>query len=77
VVNGTGVAKFGTTFISQTSVAISGATHNLGSADLEVACYDAGTIRRRIEPDTMTVDPATNNLVVTFFAPQSGRCVVM
>ncbi len=77
VVNGTGVAKFGTTFTSQTSVSISGATHNLGSSDLEVACYDASAIRNRIEPDRMTVDPATNNLVVTFFAPQSGRCVVM
>ena len=77
MVNGTGVAKYATTFTSQTSVSISGATHNLGSADLEVECYDASTIRKKIEPDTMTVDPATNNLVVTFFAPQSGRCVVM
>ena len=52
-------------------------THNLGSADLAVACYDASTIRNRIEPDRTTVDPATNNVVVTFFAPQSGRCILM
>lgn len=82
VVNGTGVggtsaAKYGTTFTSQTSVSISGSTHNLGSADLVLACYDASTIRNRIEPDRMTVDPATSNIVVSFFAPQSGRCVLM
>jgi hypothetical protein len=77
VSGGTGMAKYARSFTSQTSVSILGSTLNLGSSDLKVQCYDASAIRKRVEPDTLTVDPATNNLVILFAQPQSGRCVVM
>jgi hypothetical protein len=77
VSGGTGMAKYASSFTSQTSVSILGSTLNLGSSALEVQCYDASAIRKRVEPDTLTVDPATNNLVILFAQPQSGRCVVM
>ena len=78
VVNGFGgqaVGRFATAFTSQTSVAITAATHNLGTGDLTVTCYDAGSPKTRIEPDRVQVDPA-NNVTITFFTAQSGRCIL-
>ena len=78
VVNGFGgqaVGRFAAAFTSQTSVAITAATHNLGTGDLAVTCYDAGGPKTRIEPDQVQVD-AANNVTITFFTPQSGRCIL-
>jgi len=78
VVNGFGgqaVGRFATAFTSQTSLAITAATHNLGTGDLTVTCYDAGSPKTRIEPDRVQVDPA-NNVTITFFTAQTGRCIL-
>jgi hypothetical protein len=78
VVNGFGgqaINRFATAFTSQTSVAITAATHNLGSGDLAVTCYDAGSPKTRVEPDRVQVD-AANNVTITFFTAQSGRCIL-
>jgi hypothetical protein len=78
VVNGFGgqaVSRFATAFTAQTTVAITAATHNLGTGDLAVTCYDAGSPKARIEPDRVQVD-ASNNVTITFFTAQSGRCIL-
>ena len=78
VVNGFGgqaVGRFATAFTSQTSLAITAATHNLGTGDLTVTCYDAGNPKTRIEPDRVQVDPA-NNVTITFFTAQTGICIL-
>jgi hypothetical protein len=78
VVNGFGgqaVGRFATAFTSQTSLAITAATHNLGTGDLAVTCYDGGSPKTRIEPDRVQVD-ASNNVTITFFAAQTGRCIL-
>jgi len=78
VVNGFGgqaINRFATSFTSQTSLAITAATHNLGTGDLAVTCYDAGSPKTRIEPDRVQID-ASNNVTITFFTAQSGRCIL-
>jgi len=78
VVNGFGgptINRFSTAFTSQTSIAITAPTHNLGTGDLAVTCYDAGSPKARIEPDRVQVD-AANNVTITFFAAQTGRCIL-
>jgi hypothetical protein len=78
VVNGFGgqaINRFATSFTSQTSLAITAATHNLGTGDLAVTCYDAGSPKTRIEPDRVQID-TSNNVTITFFTAQSGRCIL-
>ena len=78
VVNGFGgqaISRFATVFTSQTSVSVTAATHNLGTGDLRVTCFDAGSPKSRIEPDRVQVD-AANNVTITFFMAQSGRCIL-
>jgi hypothetical protein len=78
VVNGFGgpsVNRFATAFTAQTSVAVTAATHNLGTGDLSVTCFDGGSPKTRIEPDQVKVDNS-NNVTVTFYAAQTGRCVL-
>jgi hypothetical protein len=53
-----------------------GGAHGLGTADVIVECYDGGTPSRRLEVDSVSVEPTTFDISVTFAIPQSGRCVV-
>ncbi|HPQ14587.1 MAG TPA: hypothetical protein PLP04_05125 [Bryobacteraceae bacterium] len=71
-----GGANYSQAFASATSVIMPGASHGLGTANVIVDCYDSGTPSRRLEADSITVDPATFDITVTFASPQSGRCVV-
>jgi hypothetical protein len=78
VVNGFGgpsVNRFATVFTAQTSIVVTAATHNLGTGDVAVTCYDGGSPKTRIEPDQVRVD-SSNNVTVTFYAAQSGRCIL-
>ena len=78
VVNGYGgpsVNRFASAFTTQTSIVVTAATHNLGTGDLSVTCYDGGSPKTRIEPDQVKVDSG-NNVTVTFYAAQTGRCVL-
>lgn len=63
-------------FTAQTTVTITGVTHGLGAADLTVQCWDAGTPAQIVEPDKVTVDPTSFNVVVAFVVPQDGKCIV-
>src|SRR5579884_487817 len=68
--------NYSKSFTSATTLSISGTEHLLNTMNLLVTCYDTSTPARMIEPDSVTVDPATYNVSVTFAQPQSGRCVV-
>ena len=63
-------------FALQTTVTIPGPVHGLGTANLQVDCYDNNSPAALIEPDRVLIDPATYDVTVTFAVPQSGRCVV-
>ena len=67
--------KYTQSFTAQTSVSITAATHNLSTGDLAVTCYDAGSPKTRVEPDRVQVD-AANTVTITFFAAQTGRCIL-
>jgi hypothetical protein len=72
-----GKSNYSQTFFNATTVTILGTSHNLVTSNLIVACYDnTVTPLRRVEPDSVTLDPATYNVVVYFNQPQSGVCVV-
>jgi len=78
VVNGFGgqaVNRFVAAFTSQTSVLVTAATHNLGSGDLAVTCYDANSPKTKIEADRIQID-TSNNVTIAFFTAQSGRCIL-
>ena len=68
--------RYSETFSSQTTVTLTGAEHGIGSADITVTCYDNSSPRKRVEPDTVTVDGTSFDVVVTFFSAQTGKCVV-
>lgn len=74
---GGGSARYSTTFSSQTSVTITGATHNLGTPDIHVQCRDGSSPRRIVEPNTVDVDDSTYDVVITFSVAQSGRCTIL
>jgi hypothetical protein len=73
---GAATPNYSKPFTAATSLSMAGAEHLLKTANLVVTCYDASTPARLIEPDSITVDPVTYNVTVTFAQPQSGRCVV-
>lgn len=73
---GGGGPNFGTTFTSQTSVTIPGSTHDLGTKNLIVECYDDASPANLIHPASITVDGTTDNVTVGFASAQSGYCVV-
>lgn len=71
-----GVPNYAAAFSGQTTLTILGSSHGLGTANLVVICYDGSTPAQVVEPNTVTVDPTTFNVTVTFVAAQSGSCVV-
>jgi hypothetical protein len=72
---GTG-KNYGLDFVSQTSIVMAAAAHGFATANLVVACYDAATPAKQIEPDTVTVHPTTFDVTVNFTTAQTGHCVV-
>ena len=63
-------------FGNQTAVVIPGVSHQLGTANLLVQCYDTATPANLIEPSGITVDPNSYNVTIAFPVSQSGRCVI-
>ncbi len=59
-----------------TTLSILGIEHALGNPNLIVTCYDNSSPAQRVEPDTVTVNPLTYDVVINFSTAQSGRCVV-
>lgn len=75
VVNGSGPNRYATSF-SGTTVTVTGATHKLATADIEVTVWDNSSPRKKIIPASVTVDTSTFDVVITFGASQSGRLVI-
>lgn len=71
-----GGGKYAAAFSAQTSITVTGAAHNLGTCDLQVAVYDAAAPGQRVEPDTVTCNAATKDVVIAFAVSQSGRYVI-
>ena len=69
-------ANYAMSFSGQTVVSIAGSTHQLGTANLIVGCYDNNMPANMIEPSTVSVNPSTYDVTVQFPAAQSGRCVI-
>ncbi len=67
------VRSFAATFTSATTWTV---THNIGTVNCVVNCYDAGSPRAILIPDDIkTTD--TNTVTVTFNSAQAGLAVVM
>jgi hypothetical protein len=63
-------------FTAATAVSIPGGTHNLGTGNLIVQCYDNSSPNNLVEPSQISIDPATFNVTVMFAATVTGRCVL-
>lgn len=63
-------------FTSATSVSVPGSTHNLGTSNLLVQCFDSASPSNLVEPSQVTVDPASFTVTVTFAAATTGRCTL-
>jgi len=75
--SGAGTGSYATSFAGQTTVTIPGATHQLGTANFLVGCYDTSVVPNAVViPSTVTVSPTSYDVVVTFSMAQSGRCVL-
>jgi hypothetical protein len=70
------LTNYVTTFIAQTAVTVTGATHRLGTASLITECYDNSIPAQNVEPDKVVVDPTTFNITISFTASQTGSCVI-
>jgi len=76
VASGSSGGAYSSSFTSQTSVTITGAMHQLGTANLLVGCYDTSIPAMRVQPNTVSVHPTLFDVTITFAVPQSGRCVI-
>ena len=72
----TTIPNYSTVFTSATTVTVAGSTHQLGTANLVVECFDNASPANLVEPDTIRLNPSTYDVTVTFTAPQSGRLVI-
>lgn len=63
-------------FTQQTSVTMLGATHAFQTMNLLAQVYDAAAVPAQVQPETLTIDPTSYDVTVTFGQPQSGRLVV-
>jgi len=76
VVNAGSGGKYYTTFSSQTTITITAADLMIDAYKAQITCYDNGTPRRRVEPDSSEIDNTTGDLTIYFYTAQSGRCTV-
>jgi hypothetical protein len=60
------------TFAAATTITIAGSTHNLATASPLVQVYDNAAPRQAIQPNTVSIDPASYDVTVTFVTAQSG-----
>ena len=67
------VRSFAATFSAATTWTIS---HNISTADIVIACYDASSPRKFLIPDDITLTDV-NTVTVSFNVAQAGRAVVM
>ena len=72
----TTVGAYAANFTNQTTLTITGATHQLGTSDLAIFVKDASSPRGVVIPNTITIDDSSFNVVITFLQPQSGRVYI-
>ena len=70
------VTNYSKSFSNSVSVTIAGSEHNLGTANLIVNCYNSSSPAALLQPGSVTVDPVSFSVNVTFGSAQSGKCVV-
>ena len=61
--------------LAQQQVRIAGLQHGLDTAHLLVGLYDAESPRHTLEAESLAVDPATQDILIAFAAPQDGLVV--
>jgi uncharacterized protein YdbL (DUF1318 family) len=69
-------ANYATPFVGQTVLTVPGTTHQLGTANLIVGCYDNNSPANMIEPSQISINQTTFDVTVQFPVAQSGRCVI-
>ena len=74
--SGTGIENYETTFTTQTSITVTGATHGFGHRKIVPYCYDDASPKNSIEPSNITVDTSTFDVVITFEVSQTGTCTL-
>lgn len=68
--------NYGALFSNQTTVTVPGTSHQLGTANLEVECFDSATPANLVEANAVTINPATYDVNIFFATAQSGYCVI-
>lgn len=63
------------------TISVPGATHQLGTADMTVQCFDASTPRNKLTDFAYvfggpSIDPTSYDVKITFWQTQAGRCVM-
>ena len=71
-----GGPRYRTTFSGVPSLTIPGTIHQLGSAALLYQCYDNSVPAEAFKPATVTVDPVSFNVELTFGSDTSGSVVL-
>jgi uncharacterized protein YdbL (DUF1318 family) len=75
--NSTGTGNYSANFTALSTVTVPGSTHQLGTANLLVGCYDTSTSPNvRVQPNSVSVNPTSFDVVITFSTAQTGRCVI-
>lgn len=73
--SGVSIAPFTQAFTSQTSITVTGMTHQLNTPNLRVQVYDTASPANPVAAD-ITVHPTTYDVVVTFPGAQSGTLII-
>jgi hypothetical protein len=68
--------QYRATFTNQSVWTVPGATHGLGTADLQWGLFATGDPAPAIEAGSFTVHPTSQDVVVTFAAPTSGTLLL-
>ena len=71
------VNKVSVALSAVTTITVTGGSKPLTSDDVQVSCWDNSSPRKRVEPNDVTVDSATFDVVITFLAAQTGRCNIV
>jgi hypothetical protein len=70
------LSKYSASFTGQTTLTVTGATHGLGRADVNVIVWDNSSPRHIVQPADVTINSSTFDVVVTFTVSQSGTIVI-
>lgn len=73
-------AQSNTGYLLSDIVSVAAATHQLGTADISIQCFDANTPRNRLVGSAFaagpSVDPTTYAVQIVFWSTQAGRCIL-